>query len=75
MKTLLFNFFISRGAPVLVQYLAKLIQNGAVAASAYLAAHGLAVGDNLTLIGAGVAGLVAVAVDFARTHYGDVPTE
>lgn len=71
MKAFLFKLFISRAAPIVVQYLGKTIQNGAVAASVALGAHGVNTGDNLTLIAAGVSGLIAVGVDFARSHYGD----
>lgn len=70
LKTALFKLFISRAAPVAVQYAGKLIQNGAVAVTALLAKHGFVAGDNVTMIAAGLVGLVAVGVDFARTHIG-----
>ncbi len=71
LKKLVLQFVLSRAAPALIQYGVKLIQNAAVAVSGYFALHGVAVGDNVTMIAAGAAGLVAVGVDFARTKYGD----
>ncbi len=69
-KKLVLQFVLSRAAPVLVQYGVKLIQNAAVAVSGYFTLHGVAAGDNVQMIAAGAAGLVAVGIDFARTKYG-----
>lgn len=71
LKNALFKLFISRAAPKVVEYAGKALTKGAAMAAGALAAHGFAAGDNLNLIAAGVTGLVAVGIDFARTHYGD----
>ncbi len=69
MTDILYKLFISRASPAIVEYLGKLIRNAAVSASAALALKGFDAGDNLTMIASGAIGLLAVALDFIRTHY------
>lgn len=71
MKALLFKLFVSRAAPVIVQYAGKLLANGAVAGGAWLTSHGVQSGDSLTIIAGGLTTLVGAAVEYIRIHYGD----
>lgn len=75
LKSVLFKLFISRAAPVLVQYIGKLLANGAIVAGGYLASHGVAAGDSLTMIAGGLTVLAGAVVEYVRIHYGDAVVE
>jgi hypothetical protein len=71
MKKLLYKLLIDRAAPVVVQWTGKVIQNAAVAAGTYFAAHGIQAGDKITLIAGGATAAVGLLIDAARIIWGD----
>lgn len=71
LKSMLFKLFISRAAPVLVQYLGKLLATGALLGGAWLANHGVNAGESLSTIAGGVGVLAGAVVEYVRIHYGD----